>query len=326
MRSGGMEIIMKIVVLDAETLGEDISLKEIEACGHCDIYLGSNEQEVKERIKDAEVVIINKIKLSADVLNEAKSLKLICVAATGYDNIDVEYCRANGIAVSNVVGYSSHSVAQLTAAMVLALSVNLKQYTNYVESGKYTKSGVANRLTPVYHELFGKVWGIVGYGNIGKEVAQIASALGCRIIVNKQTPTDEAEAVSLEELCKRADIITVHTPLTEKTRGMFSKERIALMKKDVIFVNTARGAVTDEQAICDALTDGKIGAFGTDVYSIESFGTEHPFNKIKDMENVCLTPHMAWGSYEARCRCVSEIAKNIKAFIDGQERNRVDLI
>ncbi len=316
---------MDIVVLDAATLGSDISLKKIEELGSVTVYPGTSRNEIADRIQDAEVVILNKIKLGSFELGKAQRLKLICVTATGYDNIDIEYCKKRGIAVSNIVGYSSHSVAQLTAAMVLSLSVNMKPFSDFVTSGAYTKSGVANRLTPVYHEIFGKTWGIVGYGNIGKEVGAVASALGCRVIVNKKTPAQEAETVSIDELCKRADIITIHTPLTEETKNLISRERIALMKKDVIIVNTARGAVVDEAAICDALLKGEIGAFGTDVYSVEPFGEEHPFFKIKTMDNVCLTPHMAWGSYESRERCVSEVAQNIMAFTRGEKRNRVDI-
>ncbi len=317
---------MNIVILDAQTLGNDISLDEIKACGDCTIYENTSTEDTEKRIEHADVVILNKIKLDEKILSKAKHLKLICVTATGYDNIDIPYCSKNGIAVCNVVGYSSNSVAQVTLAMVLALSVNMRQYTDFVESGAYTKSGVANCLTPVYHELCGKVWGIIGYGNIGRRVADVADALGCKVIVNKQTPLDGIECVSLEELCKTADIITIHTPLNDATKGMINKDILALMKKHVILVNAARGAVTDEDAICEAIKNGKIGAFGTDVYSKEPFGTDHPFNEIMHLPNVCLTPHMAWGALESRSRCISEVAENIRAFKCGKMRNRVDLL
>ncbi len=316
---------MKIVVLDAETLGNDISLDPIKELGDCVVYGGTKEEELDDRIKDAEVIVLNKVKIRKETIENARKLKLICVAATGYDNIDVEYCRKRNVGVSNVVGYSSHSVAQVTLAMVLALSVNLSYYTDYVKNGDYTKSGVANKVTPVYHELFGKVWGIVGCGNIGKEVAAVAKALGCSVIVNKKNPVEEFECISLDELCRRADIISIHTPLTEVTKGMIDREKLAMMKKDVILVNAARGAVTEEEAVAEAIKNGEIGGFGTDVYSVEPFGKDHPFYEIKDMENVCLTPHMAWGSFEARNRCINEMAENIKAFKNNIKRNRVDL-
>ena len=317
---------MKITILDSDTLGSDISLAPIEAEGNCTIYGSSSPEKVEERIADTQVIITNKIKLRRELLSHAKNLELICVTATGYDNVDLDYCRKNNIAVCNIIGYSSHSVAQVTAAAVLSLSVNLKPYQEFVASGAYTKSGIANKLTPVYHELWGKTWGIVGYGNIGKEVGAIGEALGCKVIVNKKTPDPALCCTDIDTLCKTADIITIHTPLTEETRGLISKERLALMKKDVIIVNTARGAVTDEEAICDAVLKGDIGGFATDVYSTEPFDSDHPFNKIKDLPNVCLTPHMAWGSYEARCRCIDEIVLNIQAYKSGEKRNRVDLI
>lgn len=317
---------MKIVILDSSTLGEDVSLEKISSLGDCTIYKNTSREELSERIKDAEVVVLNKIKLNSEILSHAKKLKLICVAATGYDNIDLDFCRKNGIALCNVVGYSSHSVAQLSAAMVLSLSVNLSQFTDFVKSGEYSVSGVANKLTPVYHELFGKTWGIVGYGNIGKEVAKVANALGCSVLYNKNTKTDDPSCVSLEELCEKSDIISVHTPLNESTRGMINEKMISLMKKNVILVNTARGAVTDEDAVARAVKEQRIAGFGTDVYSAEPFSEDHPFYSIKDFPNVCMTPHMAWGSYEARCRCIEEIAENVKSFFSGEIRNRLDII
>ncbi|MBE7035104.1 MAG: hydroxyacid dehydrogenase [Ruminococcaceae bacterium] len=316
---------MKIAILDGATLGDDLSLAPIDELGSCRVYQNTAPAEVAERIQDVHVIISNKIKLTRDVLVGAKALKLICAAATGFDNIDVAYCKERGIAVCNVVGYSSHSVAQLTVATVLSLSVHLQAYCAYVESGAYSASGIANKLTPVYHELHGKTWGLVGYGNIAKEVAAVAEALGCRILVHKKTPVADCECVSMDELCQRADIITVHTPLNEGTRGLISRERLAMMKPDAILVNTARGAVVDEEAVSEAVLCGKLGAFGSDVYSVEPFLEGHPFHKIKNLPNVCLTPHMAWGSYESRNRCISEIAANIRAFERGEKRNRVDL-
>ena len=315
---------MKITVLDAKTLGEDLSLEPLKTIGECVIYGETKSEEIAERIKDTDVVIINKIKLNETNLKDAKNLKLICLAATGYDNVDTVYCREHGIAVCNVVGYSSHSVAQLTATLVLALSTNLTSYTDFVNKRKYQKSGVANRLTPVYHELFGKTWGIIGYGNIGKEVGGIAKALGCNVIYTRKTPDNNT--VDIDTLCRKADIITIHTPLNPETKHLINEKRINLMKKDVIIVNVARGAVTDEEAVANAIKTGRVGGFATDVYSVEPFGDNHPFNDILNHPNVLLTPHMAWGAYEARKRCLDEIIENIKAFYSGDIRCRVDLL
>jgi glycerate dehydrogenase len=317
---------LKITVLDSATLGEDLDLSPLSEVMETEIYVNTPPESVAERIAESDVVIINKVKLNESNLAGAKNLKLICVAATGYDNIDVAYCKMAGIAVCNVVGYSSLSVAQITVATVLSLSCHLHEHTETVRSGRYTASGVANSLTPVYHELAGKTWGIVGYGNIGKQVGRVAEALGCRVIYNKRTPDKNSECVSLETLCKESDIITIHTPLSDSTRGLISKDMVSLMKNDVIVVNEARGAVTDEAALSLAVKEGRIGALGCDVYSVEPFGTDHPFYEIKERPNVCLTPHMAWGAYEARVRCLGEIVLNIKAFFNGEIRNRVDLL
>ncbi len=315
---------MKITVLDASTLGADLDLSPLFALGEVKIYDTTAPNEVADRIADTDVVLINKVKLNEKNLGEARALKLICIAATGYDNIDVVYCREHGIAVSNVVGYSTQSVAQLTLAMALSLCTHLPEYTEAVRDGSYTEGGVANRLTPVYHEICGKTWGIVGYGNIGKQVAAVARAMGCRVIAFKRTPDPEVECVALDELCRISDMISIHLPLSDATRGIIGEHEISLMKSDAIVINVARGAVTDEAALAEAVASGKIGGIGVDVYSTEPMPKDHPFYAIRHLPNVCLTPHMAWGAAEARARCLDEIIKNIKAFYSGDLRCRVD--
>ena len=315
---------MKIAVLDQSTLGDDLDLSPLTDDGNeVKVYRNTSEEQIPEHLQDCDVAVVNKVKLKGDTLCRCSSLKLICVAATGYDNIDIEYCRQNGIAVCNVVGYSTDSVAQLTAAMVLYLADHLPEYTEAVRSGEYTEGGTANILVPVVHELAGKTWGIAGYGNIGRKVGEIARALGCSVIVYKREPVDDAECVTLEELCTRSDIISVHLPLNDGTRGVFSRDMISLFRRNCIFVNVARGAVTDEEALADALEEGRIAGLGVDVYSREPFPESHPFYRIKDRDNVCLTPHMAWGSYEARKRCLADIAESIRSFRAGGRRSRV---
>ena len=315
---------MKIVVLDAATLGDDLSLSPLDAYGDVTVYKTSSQEEVCFRASDADVLILNKIKLNESNLKYAKNLKLICEAATGYDNIDLSYCRERGIAVSNVVGYSTHSVAQVTLSMALSLFTHITEYSRFVKTGEYTKSGIANRLIPIYHEICGKTWGIVGLGNIGRQVAKTASAMGCKILAFKRIPDEEFECVSLERLCKESDIISIHLPLSEKTRNIFDEKCISLMKSNAILINLSRGATTDENAIASAIKEGRIGGFASDVYSEEPFGEKHPFSEIMDRDNVLFTPHMAWGAYEARERCLMEILKNIEAFKKGDRRNRVD--
>ncbi len=314
---------MKITVLDSATLGSDIDLSLFNDLGDVEIFDVSPRETVASRIKDTDICIINKVKLDECVLKDAKNLKLICIAATGYDNIDTAYCKQNGIAVCNVAGYSANSVSQLTLAMVLSASVNLNTFRNSVANGSYSNGNVQNILTPVYHELCGKTWGIIGYGGIGRRVGAAASALGCNVIVNKRTPVDDAKCVDLETLLKESDIITVHVPLTDKTRGMIGFDELKMMKNGVMLVNVARGAVLDEEAVANAVISGKLGFFGCDVYSVEPMPESHPFDKIKNYENVCLTPHMAWGAYEARVRCMNEIKQNINSFLNGETRNRI---
>lgn len=316
---------MKITVLDADTLGADLSLEPLRRLGECIVYPSTAQSEVAARISDSDVVVLNKIKLNEENLADAKKLRLICVAATGYDNIDIAYCRSRGIGVCNVEGYSSHSVAMITVSMVLSLFVHLPAYADYVKSGAYTKGGVANRLVPAYHELYGKTWGIVGFGNIGREVGKAAEAFGCRLIVCKRQAVEGYTCVDIDELCREADIISLHTPLTDATRHLINRERLSLMKKNAVLVNVARGAVTDEAAVAEAISEGKIGAFGTDVYSEEPFSETHPFYAIEDMPNVLLTPHMAWGAVEARARCLDEIVSNVQSFYAGGQKGRVDL-
>lgn len=314
---------MKIVFLDALTIGRDIDLSLLEKYGELKVYNTTSQEEFVDHVGDSDVIIINKLKVGRQNLPYCPNVKLVCVTATGYDNIDTEYCKEHGIAVCNVVGYSTQNVAQLTVAMVLSLYCHLTEYNRSVTDGRYTCGGVANILTPVYHELYGKTWGIVGYGNIGNQVGAVAKAFGCRVIVYKRTPIEGEECVDIDTLCRESDIISVHTPLNEGTRGLISRDRIAMMKSDAILINVARGAVCDEEAVADAILENRLGGVGIDVYSKEPFGEDHPMARIAGLDNVILTPHMAWGSYEARKRCCDEIALNIESFISGEKRNRI---
>ena len=315
---------MKIVVLDAATLGADLDMSLLMQVGDVTIYANTAPEQVAERIADQEVIVSNKIRLNEGNLKDAANLKLICLAATGYDCVDTAYCHARGIGVCNVPGYSTHSVAQLTVAMVLSLGTHLTEYRGYVHNGDYTRSGIANRLEPVWYELCGKTWGIIGGGNIGQEVAKIAEAMGCKILMCRRKEDPRFETVDLDTLCREADIISAHVALTAETRGMVGREQIGLMKPNAIFINVARGAVADEAALAEAILENRLGGLGVDVYTAEPFGKEHPFHSVLDRANVCLTPHMAWGSSEARRRCLAEVAENIRAFEKGERRNRVE--
>ena len=316
---------MNIVILDAATLGDDLDLNVFDSVGTKTVYNVTAPGEVGDRVKDADVVVINKVKLNGENLSGADKLKLICIAATGFDNVDLEYARKRGIAVCNVKGYSTDSVAQLSVSLAMSLACHLNEYDSYCKSGKYTESGVQNCLKPVIYELSGKTWGIYGYGDIGKKVGLIAKAIGCKVIVCKRTPEDGTECVTLSELFKRADVITVHTPLNSETFHSVNAEILKNAKKSLILVNTARGAVFDEDAIVKAVEEGRIGALATDVYSVEPMTADSPYNRLKGFDNVIFTPHNAWGAYESRVRLISEIIKNINAFFSGEIRNRVDI-
>lgn len=315
---------MKITFLDAATLGDDLSTHAFLDFGEVTVYPTTAPDEVRAHLDGADAVVLNKIKLGAHNLSGNDRLRLICITATGFDNVDLDYCRAHGIAVCNVVGYSTQCVAQVAVSMALSLVTHLPEYSAYVSDGHYTKSGVANRLVPVYHEIAGKTWGIVGFGNIGRQVGEVARALGCRVLVNKRTPIDGWECVDIDTLCREADIVSIHTPLNDGTRNLISRERIASMKREAIVVNVARGAVTDEAALADAMLEARLGGLGIDVYSCEPMPTDHPFQKILLLPNVCLTPHMAWGGYETRVRLLDEIYKNIRSYLDGGMRNRIE--
>lgn len=313
----------KITVLDAGTLGSDLSLAPLSEVGDVTVYETSTVEEAKKRLQKAEVAILNKVKVTEDILSAARSLQLICVAATGYDNIDLAACRAHGVAVCNVAGYSTDCVAQLTVTMALTMMTHLPEYTRYVRDGRYTSSGMANCLVPPYHEIAGKTWGILGLGNIGKKVAEVAKALGCRVLACKRTPEPGYTCVGLQELCREADILSVHVPLSESTRGMLGAAEFAAMKKHAVVINVARGAVLDEEAAVQALEDGKIGALCCDVFREEPLSLDSPYQRILQHDRALLTPHMAWGGYETRCRVLSEIVENIKSYRDGGRRSRI---
>ena len=315
---------MKTVVLDRAAMGRDLDFGMLGEFGPYELYDTTAADEVVKRCADADVVILNKVVLDAEKLNALDNLKLVCVFATGFDNVDIAVAKARGVGVCNVPAYSTDSVMLTAVATVLSLVTHLVEYRNFVADGSYTAAGKANCLEPVYHEANGRTFGLVGYGNIGRAIGRVASALGYNIIVNKRTPVDDAEVVDIDTLCERSDVIVLCCPLTEQTRGLISRERIAKMKSGVVLVNSARGAIVDEAAVADAVISGKIGGFGCDVYSTEPFDKKHPYESIKNRDNVVLTPHFAWAAYESRVRCLNVVYNNIKSFVSGEALNRVD--
>ena len=314
---------MKISVLDVDTLGDDLDLSELNKLGEVRVYPLTLQDEVIDRIKDAEVLILNKVKLNSENLPYAKNLKLICITATGFDNVDVEYCKKNNIAVCNVIGYSTDSVVQLTLSMVFSLCTNLFEFDRYVKSNKYSESGIFNCIKPVFHEMSQMTWGVVGLGNIGRKVGNIAREMGCKVLAYKRTPCDDFECVDIDTLLKNSDIVTLHTPLNDDTRHLINEKRLKIMKKNAVLVNVARGAVVDEEAVTRAVEEGLIAGLGVDVYSAEPMQKDSPYQRILDFDNTIFTPHMAWGAIESRQRCVDEVVLNIRDFCNGGKRSRV---
>ena len=317
----------KIVILDADTMGGDLDFSPLSRFGEVVVYPSTDAGTLTRRISDADIVIVNKIKLNRDNLQNAKRLKLICLTATGYDNIDINYCWQREIGVCNVKGYSTESVAQVTMLMALELLTHLGEYKAAVTSGRYTRGESPLCTEPVFHEIAGLTWGVVGYGAIGRRVAQLASAFGCNVLVCSRRTHMECsyDQVTLDELCMKADIISLHVPLNDGTRKMIDSRRLKLMKNSALLINVARGDVVDELAVCDAIFRGEIGALAVDVYSAEPLTVTSPYNALTMQSNVILTPHMAWAAYESRTRCMKEVEKNIETFLMGGKRNRVDL-
>ena len=317
---------MKIVLLDTATMGSDMEFSCIEKLGECVKYENTLSGEVSERIKDADVVVINKVQLGREVLKEARELKLICVFAIGYNNVDVEYCRENNIRVRNVPGYCVESVCQHTFALLFMLMENMRYYDDFVKDGSYSKSGIANHLGKPFFEIAGKKWGIIGMGAIGRAVADCAAAFGaevCYCSISGVVRKEKYENVDLSTLLTECDIISVHAPLNEKTMHLIGEKELKMMKKSAYIVNVGRGAVIDEKALAEAIDEGIIGGAALDVFTTEPPQADSPIMNIKNRERIVYTPHTAWSSVEARKRCISMTADNIAAFIKGESRNDV---
>ena len=317
----------KIVVLDGKTLGnvDYIKLNEFGQVIYYDLTL---KEEVAERIKDANIVLTNKVVLNKENLRDADQLELICEMATGYNNIDVKYAKENNIAVTNVTGYSTTTVAQHTFAMLLHLYDKINYFDNFIKSGEYSKSTMFTNLEVPYKDLCGKVWGIIGLGNIGKRVAKIAQAFGSRVVYystsGKNADSDYAR-VELDSLLKQCDIISIHAPLNEKTEGLINYEAFTKMKKDVVLINVARGPIVVDEDLARAIDEEIIGGAALDVFKVEPMPERNPLLKVKNKERLILTPHIAWASEEARNRLFMDLLENISAYNRGEQRNRVEL-
>ncbi len=318
---------MKLVVLERNSVGTDVDVSCFERFGEVEYYPNTVAENTAERVKDADIVIANKAPMNESTLKDAPNVKLICLFATGFDNVDLDYCKSRGIKVANVVNYSTAAVVQHTLMLALALEEKLAFYDDYVKSDTYANQDRFSNFDRPFGEFEGKTWGIVGMGNIGCGVARVAQALGCKVIfysASGNSTCTEYERVELDTLLAQSDILSLHCPLSDRTRGLINKEAFARMKKSAILVNVARGPVVDTQALYEALTEGQIAAAGLDVLEKEPISKDNPLGNIKDSTKLIITPHMAWASTEARERLVSEVSKNIEAFLGGEDRNIVN--
>lgn len=308
---------MKIVFLDAKTIGEDIDLSGFDELGEVVKYGFSTAEEARERSKDADVLVLNKVQVNEQTIGAAKHLKLVCVTATGTNNLDKEYLAKQGIEWRNVAGYSTESVAQHTFAMLFYLLEKLPYYDNYVKSEKYVNDVSFTHFAKAFHELSGKTYGIIGLGNIGRRVAEIAKAFGCHVIYYSTSGRNSQpgyERVSFDELLERSDIVSIHAPLDENTLGLMNQKAFAKMKSSAILLNVGRGPIINEADLAEALNNRTIAAAGLDVLSVEPMQPENPLRGIKDSERLLITPHIAWAGVEARMRLMDIILNQIKEF------------
>ncbi len=314
---------MKAVLLDKSTIGNDVSLEAIKKQCELICYETTKYKNVSERIKDAEIIITNKVIIGEDEMEVAKKLKLICVAATGYNNIDIEEAKKRNIVVTNVKGYSTESVAQIVFGYILSIMNSLNEVSQDIKNGLWQKHPVFTMLNHPFIELKGKNLGIIGYGTIGKRVAEIAKVFGMNILVAESLiiTKQSSNRIPFNELLKQSDIITIHTPLTDKTKGLISEKEFLLMKKSAILINAARGGVVNENDLYNALVNKEIRYAATDVLTQEPPKDD---NVLFKAPNIIITPHIAWTSFEARQQLVAGISKNIQMFSNG-EGNNIDL-
>ncbi len=314
---------MTIVVTEADAVvGDGVTFDVLHSLGDVRIYGLTSPEELPVRIADADVVLCNKVLMTAEVMAAAPKLKYIGLCATGYNNVDVAYARAHGITVCNVPSYSTDAVAQHTFAFILALYNRVADYNATVASGDWVRSPVFSYFPLPIAELAGKTIGIVGYGAIGRRVADIAKAFGLTVLVYTRRPCGDptVEQVSLDDLLSRADIVTLHCPLNEQSAGMMDAAAFARMKRGALFINTARGPLVDEAALREALDSGHLGGAGLDVLCREPMAADCP---LLGAPRCLITPHVAWAGRETRERLVAQVADNVRAFQNGQPINTV---
>ena len=317
-----------IVILERNSVGLDVDVSCFEQIGAVTCYPNTvTVEEVRERTKDADIVIANKAPMNRETLQNSPNVKLICEFATGFDNCDLVYCKERGIKVANVVNYSTDMVAQHTFALALFVMEKLAHYDTYVKSGEYSAQERFSNFDLPFTELSGKTRGIVGMGNIDKKVAEIAKAFGCRVIfhsITGKSTVTEYEQVDKDTLLAESDVLSLHCPLSDLSRNFIDRAALKKMKKTAVLINVARGPVVNNPYLYEALCNEEIAAAGLDVLEKEPLELSNPLSQLKDSTRLIITPHMAWASVEARTRCVQEAFENAKAFLRGESRNVVN--
>jgi glycerate dehydrogenase len=311
---------MKIVFLDSSTLGKDLDLSILNSFGEVDSYEVTSDDDIVDRCLGAEVVITNKVILSKDTLLALPELKLICIAATGMNNVDLEVAKIQNIEVKNIKDYSTNSVVQHTFTMLFYLMGSCKYYNSYVESSSWEKSPIFTNLDKPINEVFGKKWGIIGLGQIGKGVAAISSAFGCEIVyysTSGNNSNDSYNRVELEELLSTCDIISIHAPLNNQTMNLLNESNLKLIKKGSVLLNLGRGGIINEADLVPIIKKEEI-LVGLDVLEKEPIQNMSPLNEILKYDNFYLSPHIAWSSVEARVKLRDILVDNLTTYVNSK--------
>ena len=308
---------MRLVFLDKKTIGEDIDFSQFAKLGEVVEYDFSTSEEVPDRVQDADVLIVNKVLINEQTIGTAAHLKLVCVTATGTNNLDKEYLDRRGIAWRNVAGYSTESVAQHTFAMLFYLMEHLRYYDDYVRDGHYINDTMFTHFAKRFHQLSSQTWGIIGLGAIGRRVADLAKMFGTEVLYYSASGAPAQEGyrqVDFDTLLQTSDIISIHAPLNEHTENLMDAEAFHKMKPTAILLNLGRGPIVAEQALADALNQGRIAAAGLDVLSVEPMTDNNPLLQVNDKSKLLITPHIGWASVEARTHLMDIIAGQIREF------------
>ena len=317
----------KIVILQSDSVGKDIDLASLNSLGVVEMYPELSQDQVRDLIKDANIVITNKNLLRQQELEGLDQLELICLFATGTNNVDLQYCKEHGIKVANVKGYSTDTVAQHTIALLMHLLEKNVYYDTYVKSKEYTRCGSFSYFDNLFHDISSMTWGIVGLGDIGRKVATIAMAMGAKVqyySTSGNNATSDYQQVDFETLLKTSDIISIHAPLNDKTKYLFNEDALRQMKDNAYLINVGRGKIIEEKALVKVLNEGHLAGVGLDVFEHEPLLEDDVLYQIQEMDKVIFTPHIAWGSVEARERLIHEVYLNILSFLKGEERNMVN--